>query len=217
MIITYFQIKGGSGKSTLSSNHAVHLALQGKDLLYVDGDIQSKTASKWSAERKLEEITPTITAVAKYDGSLAQEAVALNKKYDYVLIDLGAKEDSGYRKTVVISDIVIIPLQPSAPDAWVSETFEVVTQAQAMNEDLRAYIVLNKAPSNPNDDDVLSLTEDLSELEGFTLVKTPIKLRKSFRRSTKVGRGVHELQGQYKDRKAIGELDALFREIHDHE
>ena len=57
MIILIGGEKGGTGKTTLSTNIAAKLALEGEDVLLVDTDKQG-SASAWAATRdELEDVT----------------------------------------------------------------------------------------------------------------------------------------------------------------
>lgn len=89
MIVLLGSNKGGSGKTTVSCNLAVALAMQGSEVCLVDADRQG-SAARWNLERESAEITPAITLVQKYD-NLTNTLQSLKEKYDYILVDVAGR------------------------------------------------------------------------------------------------------------------------------
>ena len=89
MIITFGHTKGGTGKSTLAVNLAIHWAVRRKVLL-VDGDEQ-RSALNFTALRA-EHGKNDYTAVALYGTSLRTQGMKLAAAYDDLIIDVGGSK-----------------------------------------------------------------------------------------------------------------------------
>lgn len=218
MIIAFFQVKGGSGKSTLSSNIVIAATSKGGDVIYVNADPQSSTGTYWSDERSDNPNLAKVTTVEKFGKSLGDDILDLRERYDNVVVDLGAKDENAYREVLLVADVTVIPLPPSASDVWttIEKTFQVTKECKTVNSELSVITVINNAPANPHDTDVKDLQASLAELDDISLAKHIIKNRKAYRRALKNGMGVLELTGKFKDNKANEEIQALYQEIYNH-
>jgi len=90
---------------------------------------------------------------------------------------------------------------------------ELVEMAQGLNENLQAYIVLNRVSTNPavREDEE---TRDFFHAEGFEhlgLLDSVIRDRIAFRKSSREGLSVVEWK---QDKKAVNEMDRLFQEVY---
>lgn len=130
MIISLLQEKGGAGKTTISINLAHSLQRKGFSVLLVDADAQG-SARDWhqaNGGQLLEVIgmdRPTI------DKDLKQ----FRKRYDYIIIDGSPRLSEMAIKTIIASDIVLIPVQPSPYDVWASSSIvALIKQRQDITE-----------------------------------------------------------------------------------
>ena len=209
MIVLFGHSKGGVGKSTLAVNLAVHQANEGLDVAIVDTDRQGSAAA-WSAVRDEEGITPRIPCVQVF-GKVHRELEDLEQRYGFLIVDAGGRDSAELRTAMGIADILLMPLQPSQADVWVTEDIvQVLEQARSFNPDIRARAVLNRCPTHPL---VRETRESRSYLEavGIELADVVIRDRISFRRSFGEGRGVSELRPL--DDKSMLELCALWKEV----
>lgn len=190
------------------------------EVIYINADPHSSTASFWNDERSENTELPQIVTMDKFGKSIANDILQLSEKYDTVIVDLGAKDDAADRGVLLVSDVVVIPLVPSAPDVWATteKTLQTIEECKVVNKELRSVVVINRAPTYRNDMDVKDLEEGLQELldelDNTIVAKPIIKNRKSYRRAMKNGMGVLELTGRYKDKKAIDEITQLYEEIY---
>ena len=187
MIITIANRKGGVGKTTLATNLAVALSKKGS-LVLVDADDQ-QSALKWS-KRRAE--NPIYTEY--HTGDLKKILLDLQKKYDYIILDVAGRDSEEFRSALQVSDKLIVPTQPSQADVEVLPfVLKLFNTYHKVNENLQPYLVVNKAPSNTRSTEVADSIELLGTLPKFKLLNTIIRDRKQFRDATIQGLSVMEM------------------------
>ncbi len=212
-IVLFGGEKGGTGKTTLATNMAAMLALQGKDVLLLDTDRQG-TASFWATVREDTEIEPRISCVQKFGKGLASQVRDLAERYDEVIVDAGGRDSMELRYALGVCDRAYIPVQPFQFDIWtIRQMDELVEMAQGLNEEMQAFIVLNRVSTNPavrEDRETREFfrTEDFQHL---ALVEPVLRDRIAFRKSARDGLSVPEWK---LDKKAVEEMNQLFREVY---
>ena len=126
MIISFLQEKGGAGKTTLTINLAVMLKTIGWRVLIVDSDPQG-SARDWHEANGGE----TINVVGLDRPTIDIDIKPLKPLYDYILIDGAPRISSITAKILTISNLVLIPVQPSPYDVWASQPLvELIKQRQ---------------------------------------------------------------------------------------
>ena len=212
-IVLFGGEKGGTGKTTVATNMAVMLSLQGKDVLLLDTDRQG-TASFWATVREDMGIKPRIACVQKFGKGLASQVRDLAERYDEIVIDAGGRDSMELRYALGVCDRAYIPLQPFQFDIWtIRQMDELVAMAQGINDTLQAYIVLNRVSTNPavREDQE---TKEFLQSEAFQnlfLIDSVLRERISFRKSARDGLSVVEWN---QDKKAIQEINQLFEEVY---
>lgn len=118
-IIALVNTKGGVGKSTTAINLAEAYRREGANVLLIDSDYRRGTAKRWHAlaEARGGEFAPVITA----DKDLPRLTRQLGEVYDVILVDAPAYLDQLITSLVALADLVLMPIQPSAPDLWACE------------------------------------------------------------------------------------------------
>lgn len=209
MIVLFGGEKGGTGKSTLTTNLAVWLAKQGRDTIIVDTDRQM-TSSNWVDRRNAAGGLVTVHCAEKH-GNVFHAVRDLSQRYDEVLVDAGGRDSEELRTALVAANVVYVPLRASQPDLETSVHMnELVTLARGMNPNLDARLIISMAPTNPAINEAAQAQELLSELPVFTLSGALIRERKVYRDAISDGRGVVEMDNE----KAAAEIEALAQEIY---
>ena len=128
-VIAIVNQKGGTGKTTLSTNLAAAFAETGRVLL-LDADAQG-SSQDWADCQRLPtanlEVQPAGDA-----GRLLQEVRRLSAEYDWVIIDGPAGTSRVSAEAVRAADLVLIPAKPSPYDVWAaSDIVEAVKARRA--------------------------------------------------------------------------------------
>lgn len=211
MIVAVANTKGGVGKTTLALNLAIQRSLNGRDVWLVDGDRQA-TAATAIAVRSESGRLPAIACSSYPDGAQLRSQVLLQRgKFEEVIIDVGGRDSSALRAALIITDIVLIPFQPRSYDVWaLNDIAQLVGEAQAIRDGLRAYAVLNFA--DPAGGDNRAAADAVSEFPALTFLDAPLHRRKAFANAAGAGLSVTELKPA--DAKANAELKDLMRHLY---
>lgn len=208
MILTVGGIKGGCGKSMLSTNLVVIRALKGKKILFIDADDQG-TSDDWTAQRTGLGISTPWTTIRLKGSAVRTEVRKLIEHYDDIVIDCGGRDTGSLRAALIVSDVFLIPFQPKSFDIWtVNKVSEIVDEALTVNERLKAMTIINCASSRGNDNK--DSQDILSELPNIKLIPKTIGLRKAFSNAAAEGLGIVETKS---DSKAEEEMLDLYNYI----
>lgn len=208
MIITIGGIKGGCGKSLISTNLTVLRSKKGKRVLLVDADEQG-TAGDWVDHRCGLGVETAWTTIRLKGNAVRTEIKKMTDSYDDIIIDCGGRDTSSLRAALTVSDIFLVPFQPKSFDIWTTEKVcTLVEEAASLNDNLVTYAVINCAGSRGSDNE--DARQILSKAEGLSLLPLTIGLRKAFSNATAEGLGVIELGT---DKKAIQEIEALHNAV----
>lgn len=211
MIILIGGEKGGTGKTTLTTNLATLHAKKGRDVLLVDTDKQG-SSSAWVESRDEEGHTPRVSCIQKFGKNLAKEIKNLAPRYDDIFIDAGGRDSVELRSSLVVADKIYIPVQASQYDVWTLDQMnELVGQSQAINPNLTAYVVINRASTNPSVKETREASEFVEEYDNLIFSGVIIRDRITFRKSAGEGQAVFEFVP--KDQKSINEVNALYQHI----
>jgi chromosome partitioning protein len=122
------------------------------------------------------------------------------------VIDVGGRDTDSLRAALTVADAVLIPVQPRSFDLWAIDNIgALVREAREINDQLRAFVVLNAADAQGSDNEAAA--EHLGEAQGLEYLPIPIGRRKAFPNAAAAGRSVLELVPR--DPKAAQELAAL--------
>lgn len=147
IVISSIHSKGGVGKSTVALSMADALHQDGSSVLVLDTDPQG-TASEWTRAQEGE--GPMVAGAPSAD-KLEHELERLGASYDAVVIDGSAQLKGSTGSIIRISDLVLIPIQPSPADIWATENIvELITDRQEAVGGPAAGFVLNCVVAGTN-------------------------------------------------------------------
>jgi chromosome partitioning protein len=215
IIITIANQKGGSGKTTLSTNLAAYLSSEAKVLL-IDADIQQSSTDFHSFRDENADL-PKFTIMSQFqEAGLRQMLDDCFDLYQYIIVDTSGRDAGLARRAMVKSHVVLIPVSPSPYDVYATDTtIDAAKDCMITNDNLQVYFVNNKVnPKTTLGQEVKKYLEKFNE-DGDT--ETEIKLipavlgeREDFKRSVENGMCVAEFKP---DSKAADELKRFVKEL----
>lgn len=136
-VISVINPKGGCGKTTLSIHLAAALNKEGYAVLLVDSDPQG-SARDWGEEREeAEDKFPIIGA--DRPNVLRDTVKQMMENYDWIVIDGAGRYEESTAHAIVLSDLVVIPVQPSPLDVWaVAPLADQIKQRQILTDGVPA-------------------------------------------------------------------------------
>jgi chromosome partitioning protein len=144
MIIAFVNQKGGVGKTTLALHIAGELALGGRRVTLIDADPQG-SALDWAQLRNYYGHPRRFAVIGLPRETLHLEVPDIARANDHVVIDGPPRVTALTRSAIVASDVVMIPVQPSAFDVWASqEIVGLVKEAKVFKPRLRAAFIASR-------------------------------------------------------------------------
>jgi chromosome partitioning protein len=124
-IIAILNQKGGAGKTTLSTNLARALQIEGYKTLLIDSDPQG-SARDWHAAGNGE----LVNVIGIDRPTLDKDIKAIANGFDWVIVDGAPQLANMAVAAIKCADIVLIPVQPSPYDIWASEDLVDIIKAR---------------------------------------------------------------------------------------
>lgn len=165
-IVASGNLKGGTGKSTIAVNVACALAARGHAVVVLDVDPQG-TASQWARRGLLPVWAEAAPADMHGAARWQSRAVELARNLDLVVLDLPPVIGPALAAALMIADLVLVPITPSAVD--VGPTADALRLVRTTRETRggrrpRALLVPNKVdPHGQYDEATQRAVEGLRE------------------------------------------------------
>lgn len=214
-VVVFGAEKGGVGKTSLSLSFTTLAASEGADVVLLDTDRQ-KTASNWLALRMEDEGLPAVSVLANSADPLRQ-IESLSRRYDLVVVDIGAQNYKALVECAMLADLYIVPTSTSALDLDTTEDLYALlkkVRPPVKRRPTAIWTVLTKVPVHPTSREVFRTKERLVEQE-IPVMNSVLPLRSAWRSMANTGRALHELTGRDRDDKASAEMQAFYAEVID--
>ena len=202
MITVIGSLKGGSGKSTLSFNLAVWLAMAEVKVQLIDADPQA-TLTDVVDVRLEEAFTPKLKVKGKL--GLSPELLA---SADETLIDIGTADMEALRLALKLCDRVVVPVPPSQADIWSTQRFIHLVESTVPQNTPKIMGFINRGDTHHSVRETNETAAALVSLPGIKYIKPRSATRTVFRRSFSEGLAVFELEPRGKGAKEFFALAA---------
>lgn len=205
-VIGVIQVKGGAGRSTVSTNLAGELSKQGKTVL-IDCDMPQGTSASWYAVRHQAGkagalIADTATSYRELVSKVEQYADA-----DYIVLDGPPRIAELTRSTLVLADICLIPVGASAAETWATSDILALIEEASKLRPVNARMVWTRY--RPHTRLAQGLTELAKKELGLQALGTSLGMRVSYMEALGEGLTVAELA----DPSAKVEVKFLVKEV----
>lgn len=142
-VIAVGNLKGGTGKSTIAVNLACMLASERCSVVLVDADGQA-TASDWHGGGDLPVALEALPLASERGAQKwVARVLALKAKFDKVVVDLPPQVGSGIASALLIADMFLVPVTPSAVDLRATgKALDLLHRARAVRAGTRPGCML---------------------------------------------------------------------------
>lgn len=208
-VIAVLNQKGGVGKTTIATNLAAVFTITGQRVQYIDADPQA-TALDWSATRTADSLFPVV-GIPK--NTLHRDMPTLAAPYDWTFIDGPPLVFDVAKSAIMASDLILIPVQPSAFDIWSAKKItDLIAEAQMYKPSLIYGFTINRKAANT------AISRDFRQslkaaFPGSMIFATEIGQRVAFVESAARGLTVIETEPKGRAAREIQNLAAEIREI----
>lgn len=196
-------LKGGSGKSTVTFNLGLWLQMKGQPVIAYDLDPQ-QTLTDVAEVRREEGYTPPLQVNQPRDSLL--DDMKYHPKQTQVLVDVGASNMDAMKQALSIANRIIIPVPPSQPDVWATQRFLNIVNELDNNNKPEMRVFVNRADTHRAIRESDETEEVLEQLPGVTLIPQRLYQRTVYRRSLSEGMSIFEIS---KRSKAVDEFNRL--------
>lgn len=189
MITVIGNLKGGAGKSTVSFNLGVWLAMTGRSVVAYDLDPQMTLHDVMSIRE--EEGFEPLFPVYLPDRQLQQR---LPSHSGEVLVDVGSANIDGMKIALSLADRVLIPVPPSQADIWSTQRFLRVVQGVRPKGMPEMVVFINRADTHHAVRESDEAADALLTIPEVRVLDCRLGQRTGFRRSFSEGLAVYELE-----------------------
>jgi chromosome partitioning protein len=202
MITVIGNLKGGSGKSTVTFNLALWLIQAGKKVLIYDLDPQA-TLSDAVQIRQEENYQPTLSVQTHLDKPSSTHEV---------LIDVGAANMAGMKQAVALANRIVVPVLPGQADIWSTQRFlHLIVNDFKIKPLPQVLTFINRADTHIGIHESDEAEQALSNLPGVKVINSRLCQRVVYRRSFSEGLAVFELEPAS---KAVTEFEQLAKQLY---
>lgn len=210
MIVAVLGEKGGTGKTTFATNLAGMRAAVGRDVIIIDADRQGSASYRAEKRDGRNSGLPVVHSVQKFGTGLLQAVRDMARRYDDIVIDVGGTDSREVEAALRVADCALIPIQPAGLDMWTLGLIDDrIGEAKAFNEQLQAFVILNRVSANPRDNDADEARDAIAGCAHLTLASCAVCDRVAVKRAAPAGLTVAEYKPH--DSKASQEMTQLYQ------
>lgn len=187
MITVIGSLKGGSGKSTVTFNLGIWLAMAEKDVVVIDADPQATLTDALEVRRE----EGYLPMVERLEPAAMQDRQGLTS-HEEVLIDVGTASMDNLKLAISIADRLIVPVPPSQADIWSTQRFLRFIDATTGNHKPEVIGFINRADTHRAVRESDETAAALVSLPGIRYLKPRLSQRTVYRRSFSEGLAVFE-------------------------
>lgn len=209
--------KGGTGKSALATSIAAKIVQTGATAVVVDTDATA-TSAGWNAIRESRNLGATVPVIQQTTLP-APAVIEMARKYDAVIVDVGARDYAKLRDLAKICDLWVAPTTVGQGDLTSTvRLYEAISEFHALHKNgkIPFVVVFNRVSSSWNtteEEDARAFLESLCP--GIVILRAHMKERKAWRDAGRLGLGITEMPG-HDAGKAISEFNAFYSEALSH-
>lgn len=195
-IIGVIQVKGGAGRSTVSTNLAGELSKQGKTVL-IDCDMPQGTAASWFAVRQQAEtrqkplFSENLFADTATNHRELVDKVEQYQDADYIVLDGPPRIAELTRAILVLADLCLVPVGASKAEIWATSDLLALVEEAKKVKPVKARMIWTRHRPHTR------LAQELSELAakelGLAALSTSMGMRVSYMQALGEGLTVAEL------------------------
>jgi chromosome partitioning protein len=204
MITVVGSLKGGSGKSTVTFNLAVWLAMAEQRVMAIDADPQSTLTDVLEVRRE-EGFQPPV----ELRDSAELDALDRLPAGAQVLIDVGTASMDNMRLAVQAADRIVVPVPPSQADIWSTQRFIRFVESVTGDDKPDMMGFINRGDTHRAVRESDEAAAALVSLPGIRFLKPRLAQRTVFRRSFSEGLAVFELDPRSKGAHEWNALAAM--------
>lgn len=204
MITVVGSLKGGSGKSTVTFNLAIWLAMAECKVAVIDADPQATLTDVLDVRREegFQPMVPRLNVDRMEDPRGLAE-------YDEVLIDVGTASMENLRQAVSIADRLVVPVPPSQADIWSTQRFLRFVDSLAGKRKPEVLGFINRGDTHRAVRESDEAAAALVSLPGIRYLKPRLAQRTVYRRSFSEGLAVFEQEPRGKGAAECNALAAV--------
>ena len=204
--IGVIQVKGGAGRSTVSTNLAGELSKLGKTVL-IDCDMPQGTAASWYAVRQGKGKEGNLVADTAINHRDLVAKVEQYQDADYIVLDGPPRIAELTKAILILADLCLIPVGASAAEIWATgDILELIKEANQVKK-VKARMLWTRY--RPHTRLAQGLTGLASKELGLVALGTSLGMRVSYMEALGEGLTVAELA----DPSARVEVNFLTNEV----
>lgn len=208
MITVIANLKGGSGKSTVTFNLGIWLCHRDKTVVAYDLDPQ-QTLKDVAQVRIEDEVEPVFQVYRLAEDDPVVEM--LTRHRGEVLVDVGASNMDAMREAVRVATRVLIPVPPGQPDVWATQRFLHGLFEDRSDRSTEIIAFINRADTHHAVRESDEAEEALRQIDGLQVLPHRLCQRTPYRRSLSEGLSVIELSAKSKSAR---EFDQFARALY---